>query len=94
MVCRFEPFVPMVVLVGATREAIKITAMCVSKPQLHWPNMELHCPCGNVSVMLLVCHTSLDLLSILKSNDGCQPLLLECFSSSLVDCYFSICGSS
>ncbi len=68
MVCRFEPFVPMVVLVGVMREGIEITATCMSKPQSHWPNMELHCPYGNVSVMLSVCHTSSDLLSILKST--------------------------
>ncbi|KAL3810854.1 hypothetical protein ACHAXA_005854 [Cyclostephanos tholiformis] len=64
----FVPFVPMVVLVGATREGIEITAMCVSKPQSQWPNMELHCPYGNVSVVSSVCHASSDPLGILKST--------------------------
>ena len=64
MICHVEPFVPMVVLAGAMREAIEITAMCVSKPQSHWLNMELHCPCGNVSIVSSVCHMSSDLLSI------------------------------
>ena len=58
----------MVVLVGAMREGIEITAMCVLKPQSHWPNMELHCPYGNVSVVSSVCHTSSNPLSILKST--------------------------
>ena len=56
----------MVVLVGATREGVEINAMCMSKPQSKWPNMELHCPYGNVSVVSSVCHASSDPLSILK----------------------------
>jgi hypothetical protein len=64
----FVPFAPMVVLVGATREGIEVTAMCVSKPQSQWPNMELHCPYGNVTVISSVCHASSDPLSILQST--------------------------
>ena len=61
------PFVPMVVMVGATREGIEVTAMCVSKPQANWPSMELHCPYGNVSVVSSVCHASGDPLGMLDS---------------------------
>jgi hypothetical protein len=64
----FVPFAPMVILVGATREGIEVTAMCVSKPQSQWPNMELHCPYGNVSVVSSVCHSSSDPLSMLEST--------------------------
>ena len=45
-----SPLVPMVVMVGATRDGIEVTAARVSKPQANWPSMELHCPYGNVSV--------------------------------------------
>ena len=43
------PLVPMVVMVGATRDGIEVTAARVSKPQANWQSMELHCPYGNVS---------------------------------------------
>ena len=45
-----SPLMPMVVMVGATRDGIEVTAVRVSKPQANWPSMELHCPYGNVSI--------------------------------------------
>jgi hypothetical protein len=40
----------MVVMIGATRDGIEVTAARVSKPQANWQSMELHCSYGNVSV--------------------------------------------
>jgi hypothetical protein len=62
-----SPLVPMVMMVGATRDGIEVTAARVSKPQANWPSMELHCPYGNVSIMSSVCHASGDPLGMLDS---------------------------
>mmetsp|Transcript_2605 Transcript_2605/g.5600 ORF Transcript_2605/g.5600 Transcript_2605/m.5600 type:complete len:909 (+) Transcript_2605:94-2820(+) len=64
-----DPFVPLVVLVGATKEGIEMTAVQISKPQ--GPDKELHCPFGNISVISSVCHavsSEEDALSILEST--------------------------
>jgi len=53
-----SPFVPMIVMVGATKFGIEITAMLISKPQDDWPKMELHCPYGNISVISSICHAT------------------------------------
>ncbi|KAL7537148.1 hypothetical protein ACHAXR_007628 [Thalassiosira sp. AJA248-18] len=61
-----EPFVPLVVLVGATLEGIEMTAVQITKPQ--GPDKELHCPFGNISVISSVCYATNDPLSIVKST--------------------------
>ena len=61
------PPVPMVMMVGATRDGIEVTTVRVSKPQANWPSMELHCLYGNVSVVSLVCHALGDPLGMLDS---------------------------
>jgi len=48
------PFVPLVVLAGATEEGVEATALRVTKPQ--GPEEELHCPFGNISVLSSVCY--------------------------------------
>ena len=60
------PFLPLVLLVGATQEGIEITAMQISKPQ--GPDMELHCPFGNIAVVSSVCYAHDDPSSILEST--------------------------
>jgi hypothetical protein len=60
------PFIPLILLVGATAEGIEITAMQISKPQ--GPDMELHCPFGNISVVSSVCYAHDDPNSILEST--------------------------
>ncbi|KAL3765629.1 hypothetical protein ACHAWU_002659 [Discostella pseudostelligera] len=59
------PFVPLILLVGATAEGIEISAMQISKPQ--GPDTELHCPFGNISVVSSVCYAHDDYLSIMES---------------------------
>jgi len=49
-----DPFVPLVVLAGATEEGVELTAVQITKPQ--GADKELHCPFGNVSVISSVCH--------------------------------------
>lgn len=64
-----DPFVPLVVLVGATKEGIEMTAVQLSKPQ--GPDKELHCPFGNISVISSVCHavaTEEDALQSVKAT--------------------------
>ena len=65
-----DAFVPLVVLVGATKEGMELTAVQLTKPQS--PDEELHCPFGNISVLSSICyaHSSLekDPLSILESS--------------------------
>jgi len=62
-----DPYVPLVVLVGATKEGLELTAVQITKPQSS--EEELHCPFGNISVISSVCYThSSDPLSILKSS--------------------------
>ncbi len=48
------PFVPLILLVGATQEGMEITAMQISKHQ--GLDMELHCPFGNIAVVSSVCY--------------------------------------
>ena len=54
---RVEPdtHVPLVVLAGATREGLEVTAVRIAKPQR--PEDELHCPFGNVDVVSSVCRS-------------------------------------
>ena len=59
-----EPYIPLVILVGATNEGIEITAVQLSKPQT--PNKELHCPFGNISIISSVCCLHKDPLSMLE----------------------------
>jgi len=61
-----DPFVPLVVLAGATREGIELTAVQISKPQR--PDEELHCPFGNISVISSVCHASPRPLGMLEGS--------------------------
>jgi len=62
-----DPYVPLVVLVGATKEGLELTAVQITKPQ--GSEEELHCPFGNISVISSVCYThSSDPLSIFKSS--------------------------
>ena len=49
-----DHYVPLVVLAGATREGIKMTAVQITK--LQDPNEELHCPFGNINVLSSVCY--------------------------------------
>ncbi|KAL9183368.1 hypothetical protein ACHAXT_005155 [Thalassiosira profunda] len=60
-----DPFVPLVVLVGATREGVEVTAVQLSKVQT--AEEELHCPFGNVSVISSVCYATSDPLGMLES---------------------------
>jgi len=48
--------VPLVVLAGATKEGMELTAVQITKPQS--PDKELHCPFGNISVLSSVCYAS------------------------------------
>lgn len=61
-----DAFVPLVLLVGATKEGIEMTAVQLSKPQS--PDKELHCPFGNISVISSVCYSSGDPLSLVNST--------------------------
>lgn len=61
-----DSFVPLVVLVGATKEGIEITAVQITKPQ--GSDKELHCPFGNISVVSSVCYAHSDASSILNST--------------------------
>lgn len=49
-----DPFVPLVLLAGVTKEGIEMTAVQISKPQ--GPEKELHCPFGNINVISSVCY--------------------------------------
>ena len=49
-----DPFVPLVLLVGVTKEGIEMTAVQITKPQE--PDRELHCPFGNINVISSVCY--------------------------------------
>lgn len=65
------PFIPLILLVGATQEGMEITAMQISKPQ--GLDMELHCPFGNIAAVSSVCYAhdgslSDDPSSILEST--------------------------
>ena len=51
-----DPFVPLVIMVGATKEGIELTAVQITKPQR--PEDELHCPFGNISVISSVCYAT------------------------------------
>jgi len=48
-----EPFLPLLVLVGATTDGLEVTAMQLSKPQ--GGDEEVHCPFGGISVVSSVC---------------------------------------
>lgn len=61
-----DPFVPLVVLVGATKEGIEMTAVQITKPQ--GPDKELHCPFGNISVISSVCHATPDAVGVMEST--------------------------
>lgn len=49
-----NPFVPLVLLAGVTKEGIELTAVQITKPQ--GPDQELHCPFGNINVISSVCY--------------------------------------
>ncbi|KAL3786864.1 hypothetical protein HJC23_013785 [Cyclotella cryptica] len=60
-----DPFIPLVLLAGATSDGIELTAVQLSKPQ--GPDKELHCPFGNISVISSVCYSHNDPLSLVGS---------------------------